>query len=320
MHSSQLNQYGQLRHFLSIDYLKMQHIQDILDTADLLLHSDTPKESFKNLLYGKTVVQLFFEPSTRTSTTFELAAKKLDASVLIINTATSSTNKGESLLDTLNTIEAMHCNICIIRHRQSGAAEFIARNIKSNTAIINAGDGCHDHPTQAMLDAFTIGKHKPMFPALQVAFIGDVLHSRVARSLIKTLIILGVKDIRIIAPRTLIPVVIEQLGVSIFNDPSIGLRDVDVIIVLRLQKERMEGAFIPNESEFFRYYGLNEAKLALAKPDAIVLHPGPVNRGIEIESKVANGPQSVILEQVTNGIAVRMAILSILAKNNDNKK
>ncbi len=311
----QIDYQGRLLHFLSLEGLNRRHLMEILDTAESLLGVAERRVKKLPTLHGKTVVNLFFEASTRTRTTFELAAKRLSADVLTLNIATSSAIKGESLLDTLRNIEAMQCDMFIVRHGQSGAAEFIARHVKPHIAVLNAGDGCHSHPTQAMLDVFTIHRHKPDFNNLQVAIVGDILYSRVARSLIQALNILGVTDIRVVAPRTLLPVAVNKLGVKVFHNPHDGLQNVDVIVMLRLQKERMEGALLPSKQEFFQCYGLTEERLALAKPDAIVMHPGPTNRGVEIDSRVADGPQSVILEQVTNGIAVRMAIMSITLGN-----
>ena len=300
-----------MRHFLNIGDLRREEITHILDTAESFTSVDGQAVKKVPLLRGKTIVNLFFEPSTRTRTTFELAAKRLSADVLNINVATSATTKGESLLDTLFNLEAMNTDMFIVRHPESGAADFIAKYVSPNVSIINAGDGRHAHPTQAMLDMFTIRKHYNDFSKLRVAIVGDILHSRVARSQIKALNILGIKEVRVIAPRTLLPANVEQLGVSVFQNCKQGLRDVDVIIMLRLQKERMQGAFIPSEHEYFQLYGLTPERLVLAKPDAIVMHPGPINRGVEISSEVADGPQSVILHQVNFGIAVRMAILSI---------
>ncbi|MBE2294835.1 MAG: aspartate carbamoyltransferase catalytic subunit [Phycisphaerales bacterium] len=311
----QLDSQGRLLHFLSVEGLSRHHLTEILDTAESLHGVAERRVKKLPTLHGKTVVNLFFEASTRTRTTFELAAKRLSADVLNLNIATSSTSKGESLLDTLRNIEAMQCDMFVVRHSQSGAAEFMARHVKPHIAVLNAGDGCHAHPTQAMLDTFTIRRHKPDFPALRIAIVGDILHSRVARSLIHALNILGAGEVRVIAPRTLLPVWVEQLGVQVFHAPQAGLRDVDVIVMLRLQRERMERALLPSEQEFFQQYGLTEERLALAKPDAIVMHPGPINRGVEIDSRVADGPRSVILEQVTNGIAIRMAIMSITLGN-----
>ncbi len=300
-----------MRHFLNIGSLNRNELVHILDTAESFTSVDGQIVKKVPLLRGKTIVNLFFEPSTRTRTTFELAAKRLSADVLNINIATSATSKGERLLDTLFNLEAMNTDIFIVRHPESGAADFIAKYVASHVSIINAGDGSHAHPTQAMLDMFTIRKCEKNFSNISVAIVGDILHSRVARSQIKALNILGTKEIRVVAPKTLLPKNVEQLGVKVFQNCKQGLHDVDVIIMLRLQKERMQGAFIPSEHEYFKLFGLTPERLALAKPDAIVMHPGPINRGVEISSEVADGPQSVILQQVKYGIAVRMAILSL---------
>ncbi|OZG75143.1 aspartate carbamoyltransferase [Hahella sp. CCB-MM4] len=307
----QLNRFDHLRHFLSIDGLSRQHLTDILDTAETFIEVGTRSIKKVPLLRGKTVANLFFEASTRTRTTFELAAKRLSADVLNINISTSATSKGESLSDMLQNLEAMAVDMFVVRHAQSGAPHFIAESVTPRVSVINAGDGRHAHPTQAMLDMLTIRQHKGQFKGLTVAIVGDILHSRVARSQIRALNVLGAKEVRVIAPDTLLPVDVESFGVTVFNDMAQGLDGVDVVIMLRLQKERMEGALLPSESEFFRLYGLSEKKLKLAKPDAIVMHPGPINRGVEIDSAVADGPQSVILNEVTNGIAVRMAVLSM---------
>jgi aspartate carbamoyltransferase catalytic subunit len=307
----QLDDNNRLRHFLTIEGLKRQMLTDILDTAESL--SVVAEQTVKKvpLMRGKTVVNLFFEPSTRTRTTFELAAKRLSADVLNVNLEVSATTKGETLLDTLRNIEAMNCDMFVVRHPNSGAAHFIARHVAPHISVINAGDGCHAHPTQAMLDMFTIRRVKGDFYKLRVAIVGDILHSRVARSQIHALSTLGVEEIRVIGPRTLIPSHYEALGVHAYHDMNEGLRDVDVIIMLRLQHERMTSALLPNEQEYFRLYGLTPDKLAIARPDAMVMHPGPINRGVEIESSIADGPQSVILQQVTHGIPVRMAIMSM---------
>jgi aspartate carbamoyltransferase catalytic subunit len=267
------------------------------------------------LLRGKSIFNLFFEPSTRTRTTFEIAAKRLSADVVNLNIATSSQTKGETLLDTVANLSAMHADMFIVRHAQSGAAHLIARHVGEEVHVINAGDGRHAHPTQALLDMFTIREYKGAFTDLRVAIVGDILHSRVARSEIHALTTLGVPEVRVIGPRTLLPTQVGQLGVHVYHDMEEGLRDVDVVIMLRLQSERMNGALLPSAEEFFKYYGLTPEKLAHAKPDAIVMHPGPMNRGVEIESSVADGRQSVILPQVTFGIAVRMAVMSIVAGN-----
>jgi len=308
----QLDANGKLRHFLTIEGLKKQHLTEILDLAESF--ATVAGQSVKKvpLLRGKTIVNLFFETSTRTRTTFELAATRLSADVQSINIATSATSKGESLLDMLHNLEAMHCDMFVVRHADSGAAHFIAKHVAPHVSVINAGDGRHAHPTQAMLDMFTIRRHKGEFHKLKVAIVGDILHSRVARSQIHALNTLGVGELRVIGPKTLIPRAFSTMGAHIFHDMELGLEDVDVVIMLRLQKERMQGALLPSEGEYFQRYGLTEEKLARAKPDAIVMHPGPINRGVEIASSVADGPQSVILEQVSNGLAVRMAVMSMV--------
>ncbi|MEJ2360582.1 MAG: aspartate carbamoyltransferase catalytic subunit [Gammaproteobacteria bacterium] len=308
----QFDQSGKLRHFLTIEGLPRQTIIDILDNAEKFTTVGTRTVKKVPLLRGFTIVNLFFEPSTRTRTTFELAAKRLSADVLNININASSTSKGESLLDMLRNLEAMHCDMFVVRHDSSGAAHFIAEHVAPHISVINAGDGSHAHPTQGMLDVFTIRKHKPDFQNLRVAIVGDIKHSRVARSEIHALNILGVPEIRVVGPHTLIPREAASLGVHVYHDMREGIKDVDVIMMLRLQRERMQGAMLPSEAEYFMQYGLTRDKLALAKPDAIVMHPGPINRGVEIESVVADGPQSVMLEQVTNGIAVRMAVMSMV--------
>ncbi|HEY7760385.1 MAG TPA: aspartate carbamoyltransferase catalytic subunit [Burkholderiales bacterium] len=311
----QLSPEGKLRHLLTIEGLPPEILVQILDTARSFV-SVTEREVKKvPLLRGKAIFNLFFEPSTRTRTTFEIAAKRLSADVLNLNIATSSQTKGETLLDTVANLSAMHADMFIVRHSQSGAAHLIARNVGPHIHVVNAGDGRHAHPTQALLDMFTIREYKGSFSNLRVAIIGDVLHSRVARSEIHALTTLGVPEVRVIGPRTLLPAHVEQLGVQVHHDMGEGLRDVDVVIMLRLQSERMDGALLPSPQEFFKYYGLTPEKLARARPDAIVMHPGPMNRGIEIDSSVADGGQSVILPQVTFGIAVRMAVMSILAGN-----
>jgi aspartate carbamoyltransferase catalytic subunit len=314
MHNnSQLTRDGRLKHFLSIDGLKRDQLIEILDTAEGFTSLGQKGRSIKKvpLLRGKTVTNLFFENSTRTRTTFELAAKRLSADVLNLNISTSATAKGESLLDTLRNLEAMHCDMFVVRHASSGAAHFIAQHCADHISVMNAGDGSHSHPTQAMLDMLTIRQHKPDFTPLRVAIVGDILHSRVARSQILALNTLGVSEVRVIAPQTLLPFDARSLGVHIYHDLIEGITDVDVIIMLRLQKERMSGAFLPSEQEYFRLFGLTREKMRNAKPDVIVMHPGPINRGVEMESAVADGDASVILEQVSNGIAVRMAIMSM---------
>ncbi len=311
----QIDENGKLRHFLTTEGLKRQLLVDILDHAENFTSVGNRSVKKIPLLRGNTIANLFFEPSTRTRTTFELAAKRLSADVLNININTSATTKGESLLDMLRNLEAMHCDMFVVRHSQSGAAHFIARHVAPHIRVINAGDGSHAHPTQAMLDMFTIRRHKKEFADLRVAIVGDILHSRVARSQIHALTTLGVHEVRVIGPETLLPREVQNLGVHIYHDLHAGLANVDVIIMLRLQRERMTGALIPSEREYFELYGLTPEKLAFAKPDAIVMHPGPINRGVEISSEVADGPHSVILEQVSNGIAIRMAVMSIIMGN-----
>ncbi len=311
MKTIQLDDAGRLRHFLTVEGLPRSLLERILDTAESF--SGVIEKSVKKvpLLRGRTIINLFFEPSTRTRTTFELAAKRLSADVLNINVATSATSKGESLLDMLRNLEAMQCDMFVVRHADSGAAHFIAQHVAPHVSVVNAGDGSHAHPTQAMLDMYTIRRHKGDFEPLRVAIVGDILHSRVARSQIHALNALGTGEVRVVAPRTLLPRDVGSLGAHVYHDIRQGLKDVDVIITLRLQRERMQGALLPSEHEYYQLYGISQERLALARPDAIVMHPGPINRGVEIESAVADGPQSVILNQVTNGIAVRMAVMSL---------
>ena len=309
----QLNKRGGLQHLLSIDGLPRDIVLHILDTASSFVGISEREVKKVPLLRGKSVFNLFFENSTRTRTTFEIAAKRLSADVINLNVDTSSTAKGESLLDTIDNLAAMNADMFVVRHAQSGAPHLIARHVQSHIHVVNAGDGRHAHPTQGLLDAYTIRHYKHDFSHLAVAIVGDVLHSRVARSLIGVLRTMGTPDIRVIAPQTLLPAGVEQLGVTVFNDIAQGLRVVDVIVMLRLQNERMRGPLLPSAQEFFKTYGLTDERLALARPDAIVMHPGPMNRGVEIDSPVADGGHAVILPQVTFGIAVRMAVMAILA-------
>ncbi len=313
--NSQLTPSGKLKHLLTIEGLPPAILLQILDTARSFVSVTEQEVKKVPLLRGKAIFNLFFEPSTRTRTTFEIAAKRLSADVVNLNIATSSQTKGETLLDTVANLTAMHADMFVVRHAQSGAAHLIARHAGPDIHVINAGDGRHAHPTQALLDMFTIRHYKGGFNDLRVAIVGDILHSRVARSEIHALTTLGVPEVRVIAPRTLLPRHVEDLGVHVFHDMEAGLRDVDVVMMLRLQSERMNGALLPSAGEFFKHYGLTSDKLARAKPDAIVMHPGPMNRGVEIDSAVADGRQSVILPQVTFGIAVRMAVMAILAGN-----
>jgi aspartate carbamoyltransferase catalytic subunit len=309
----QLNEDGRLRHLLTLEGLPRAILTQILDTAESFMDVGEREVKKVPLLRGKSIFNLFFEPSTRTRTTFEIAAKRLSADVVNLNIATSSQTKGEAILDTVDNLAAMHADMFIVRHGQSGAAHFIARHVAPHISVINAGDGRHAHPTQGLLDMFTIRRFKGEFHNLTVAIVGDVLHSRVARSQIHALTTLGVPEVRVIGPKTLLPTGVEQMGVRVFHDMEAGLAGCDVVIMLRLQSERMKGARLPSAQEYFKFFGLTSEKLALAKPDAIVMHPGPMNRGVEIASEVADGPQSVILPQVTYGIAVRMAVMALLA-------
>ena len=319
MFNPQLDSEGNLKHLLSIEGLPKRILTQILDTAESFVGVAERDIKKVPLLRGKTVCNMFFENSTRTRTTFEIAAKRLSADVINLNVNTSSASKGESILDTVNNLIAMHADMFVVRHQQSGAAHFIAQHVPDHISVINAGDGRHSHPTQGLLDVFTVRKYKPEMHNLRVAIVGDVLHSRVARSEIHALTTLGVPEVRVIAPKTLLPAQIEKLGVQVFHDMRAGLKDVDVIMMLRLQNERMNGAMLPSAQEYFQTFGLTQEKLALAKADAIVMHPGPMNRGVEIDSAVADGAQSVILPQVTYGIAVRMAVMAMLEGRNTNK-
>jgi aspartate carbamoyltransferase catalytic subunit len=311
----QLNQHGELRHLLTIEGLPKAVMTQLLDTAEGFINVNDREVKKLPLLRGKSVFNLFFENSTRTRTTFEIAAQRLSADVFNLNINASSTTKGESMLDTIDNLAAMQADMFVVRHASSGAPFLIAQHVPPHVHVINAGDGRHAHPTQALLDMYTIRHFKKDFTQLRVAIIGDILHSRVARSDIHALSILGVPEIRAIGPLTLIPSGLEQMGVKVFTDMKQGLKDVDVIIMLRLQNERMKGALLPSAQEYFKHYGLSAEKLALAKQDAIVMHPGPMNRGVEIDSEVADGPQAVILNQVTFGIAVRMAVLSTVSRH-----
>ena len=319
MLNPQLNANGELAHLLSVDGLPREVLVQILDTASSFLEVSDRSVKKVPLLRGKSVFNLFFENSTRTRTTFEIAAKRLSADVINLDVARSSTSKGETLLDTVDNLVAMHADMFVVRHSSSGAPYLIVdhlRNIgRTDVHVVNAGDGRHAHPTQGLLDMYTIRHYKKDFSNLTVAVVGDILHSRVARSDICALNALGAGEIRAVGPQTLLPTAIENMGVRVCNDFREGLKDCDVVIMLRLQNERMNGSLLPSAREYFSSYGLTSKMLALAKPDAIVMHPGPMNRGVEIASEVADGPQAVILPQVTFGIAVRMAVMSILAGN-----
>ncbi len=311
----QLNANGELIHLLSIDGLPRAVIHQILDTAGTFLSVSEREVKKVPLLRGKSVFNLFFENSTRTRTTFEIAAKRLSADVINLDIARSSTAKGESLLDTIANLSAMHADMFVVRHGESGAPYLIAQHVAPHVHVINAGDGRHAHPTQGLLDMYTIRHYKRDFTQLSVAIVGDIVHSRVARSDIHALATLGVPDIRAVGPKTLVPGDLREMGVRVCHDMTEGVKDADVIIMLRLQNERMSGAMLPSAGEYFKNYGLTAQKLALARSDAIVMHPGPINRGVEIDSAVADGRQSVILPQVSFGIAVRMAVMSTIAGN-----
>ena len=311
----QLNRHDELIHLLSIEGLPRPVLTHILDTAGTFLSVNERDVKKVPLLRGKSVFNLFFENSTRTRTTFEIAAKRLSADVINLDIARSSTAKGESLLDTIANLSAMHADMFVVRHSESGAPYLIAQHCAPHVHVVNAGDGRHSHPTQGLLDMYTIRHYKKDFTNLVVAIVGDVVHSRVARSDIHALTTLGAPEIRAVGPKTLVPSDLKEMGVRVCHRMDEGIRGADVIIMLRLQNERMSGAMLPSAGEYFKTFGLSAEKLALAKPDAIVMHPGPINRGVEIDSAVVDGTQSVILPQVTFGIAVRMAVMSIIAGN-----
>jgi aspartate carbamoyltransferase catalytic subunit len=311
----QLNRDGELHHLLSIEGLPRAIVERILNTADSFINVAQREVKSVPLLRGTAVFNLFFENSTRTRTTFEIAARRLSADVFNLDITRSSTAKGESLLDTINNLTAMQADMFVVRHATSGAPYLIAQHVAPHVHVINAGDGRHAHPTQGLLDMYTIRHFKKDFSNLTVAVVGDILHSRVARSDIHALTTLGVPEVRAVGPLTLLPAGLEQMGVQVFTKLEDGIRGADVIIMLRLQNERMRGALLPSAHEYYAHYGLTQDRLRVAKPDAIVMHPGPMNRGVEIESHVADGVQSVILPQVTFGIAVRMAVMSIVASS-----
>ena len=307
---AQLNSDGRLIHLLGLEGLSKNHIEKILNVADDLLDDKGNLQKSK-ILRDMSVANLFFEPSTRTRNTFEIAAKRTSAKTINVDLENSATKKNETLMDTMHTLKAMQIDMFVIRHKQNGLPHRVAENIKG-VSILNAGDGINAHPTQALLDMLTIRQHKKSFEGLSVAIVGDIRHSRVARSGIQAMKTLGTTDIRLIAPEML-HYKEETPGLERFDSLEQGIEGADVIISLRLQKERMIAADIPDEQTYFEGFGLTSDKLKHAKPDAIIMHPGPVNRGIELSSEVADGPQSVILQQVTNGIAVRMAVMEILA-------
>ena len=317
----QLNRHGELTHLITLDGLPREIIGGILDRAAPFTEIAEREVKKVPLLRGKSVFNLFFENSTRTRTTFEIAAKRLSADVINLNINTSSTAKGESLLDTVDNLSAMQADMFVVRHAESGAPYLIAQHLaatgREHIHVVNAGDGRHAHPTQGLLDMYTIRHYKGGFENLSVAIVGDILHSRVARSQIHALVALGVPEIRLVGPKTLLPTSAAAMGdrrrLRVCHDMREGLKGADVVMMLRLQNERMNGALLPSTQEYFKSYGLTPEKLSLAKPDAIVMHPGPMNRGVEIDSAVADGRQAVILPQVTFGIAVRMAVMSMLA-------
>jgi aspartate carbamoyltransferase catalytic subunit len=300
------------RHLLGIEGLSAQDISFLLDLADAAIEVSRQVEKKRSTLRGRTLINLFFEASTRTQSSFELAGKRLGADVMNMSVATSSVKKGETLIDTAMTLNAMRPDIIVVRHAQAGAVHLLAKKV--DCAVVNAGDGAHEHPTQALLDALTIRRNKGGIEGLTVVICGDILHSRVARSNILLLSALGAR-VRVAGPSTLLPPGIERMGVEVFRDMRAGLDGADIVMMLRLQRERMQGGYIPSAKEYFRFFGLDEAKLCYAKPDALVMHPGPINRGVEIDSAVADGPRSLIREQVEMGVAVRIAVLEALAQH-----
>ncbi len=303
------------RHLLGIEGLSPDEITILLDASDAYVELNRQAEKKRDALRGRTVINLFFESSTRTRTSFELAGKRLSADVINMSVATSSVNKGESLIDTAMTLNAMHPDVLVVRHGESGAVKLLSEKV--NCAVINAGDGSHEHPTQALLDALTIRRRRGRLEGLTIAICGDVLHSRVARSNLVLLTTMGAR-VRVIGPRTLLPADVERYGVEVFHDMKAGLEGCDIVMMLRLQMERMQGNFIPSIREYFQFFGLDYDKLAAAKEDALIMHPGPSNRGVEIDSEVADDfSRSVIREQVEMGVAVRMACLDLLGRNTE---
>jgi aspartate carbamoyltransferase catalytic subunit len=304
------------RHLLGIEGLQPHEILALLDRAESAVEISRQVEKKKAVLRGRTQINLFFEASTRTQSSFEIAGKRLGADVMNMSVSSSSVKKGETLIDTAATLNAMHPDIIVVRHHAAGAVHLLAQKV--GCSVINAGDGAHEHPTQALLDALTIRRHKGKIARLTVAICGDILHSRVARSNIILLNALGAR-VKVVAPSTLLPSGIRQMGVEVCATMREGLADADIVMMLRLQRERMAGAFIPSVREYFRYYGLDAEKLSAAKPDALVMHPGPMNRGVEIDPEIADGPQSLIREQVEMGVAVRMAVLEALSAHLPNR-
>src|ERR1700704_288904 len=300
------------RHLLGIEGLSAADISGLLDLSEEYVELNRQVDKKRTSLRGRTQINLFFEASTRTQSSFEIAGKRLGADVMNMSVSSSSMRKGETLVDTAVTLNAMHPDILVVRHHASGAVELLARKVDGS--VVNAGDGAHEHPTQALLDALTIRRNKGRLEGLTVAICGDVMHSRVARSNILLLTALGAR-VRVAGPSTLLPPGIERMGVEVFRDLRAGLEDADIVMMLRLQRERMQGGYVPSAKEYFRFFGLDEAKLCYAKPDALVMHPGPINRGVEIDSAVADGPRSLIREQVEMGVAVRIAVLEALAQH-----
>jgi len=303
---------SKINHLISTDDLNYESIIKIFDMAESFFKIGQRDIKKIPLLRGKTICNLFFENSTRTRTTFEIAAKRLSADVINLDIPTSSQSKGESIFDMVDNLIAMGTDIFVVRHPEAGVPNKIANHVASNIHIINGGDGSNAHPTQGLLDAFTIRKFKKNFSNLKIAIVGDIQHSRVAKSEINVLSTLGAKEIRVIGPKSLMPDNIDQLKVKVFHTMEEGLKDVDVVMMLRIQKERMSNDTIPSESEYFKSFGLNQKRLKIAKDNALVLHPGPINRGVEIESEVADGKQSAILNQVKYGIAIRMAVMAMM--------
>ena len=300
------------RHLLGIEGLSPQDITVLLNSAEAAIDVSRQVEKKKATLRGRTQINLFFEASTRTQSSFELAGKRLGADVMNMAVSASSVKKGETLIDTAMTLNAMRPDILVVRHHAAGAVALLAQKVEC--AVVNAGDGAHEHPTQALLDALTIRRHKGRLAGLVVAICGDIAHSRVARSNILLLSAMGAR-LRVVAPSTLLPIGIERLGVDVFTSMREGLAGADVVMMLRLQRERMNAAYVPSVREYFRFFGLDAEKLSWAKPDAIVMHPGPMNRGVEIDPMIADGVQSVIREQVEMGVAVRMAVLEALGEH-----
>jgi aspartate carbamoyltransferase catalytic subunit len=304
------------RHLLTCEDLTAGEIGALLDLADKAAESNRQIDKKRDALRGRTLINLFFEASTRTQSSFELAGKRLGADVMNMSASSSSMQKGETLIDTAITLNAMRPDILVVRHYAAGAAELLAQKV--DCSVINAGDGAHQHPTQALLDALTIRRAKGRIAGLGVAICGDILHSRVARSNINVLNALGAR-VRVVAPSTLLPPQVGRLGVEVFTDMSVGLEGVDIVMMLRLQRERMQGSYVPSTREYFHFFGLDQEKLARAKPDALIMHPGPMNRGVEIASTIADHSRSVIRDQVEMGVAVRMAVLEAMGRQLPNR-